>query len=145
MRAVLERVSSAKVTVHHQVVGSISHGLMILVGFTHNDQLENIQRMVQKIVHLRIFEDENNKMNLSLLDVRGSILSISQFTLYANTENGRRPSFEKQLSYEEAKKCYTMFNQELRKHNIKVEEGIFGKHMEVDHINDGPVTILLED
>lgn len=145
MKVVLERVSEAKVVVKHEVVGAIGKGLMILVGFTHGDNEEKIKKMVHKISNMRIFEDENGKMNRSILDVTGSILSISQFTLYANTENGRRPSFEKQLPFEEAKKCYQLFNFELRNQNIPVEEGIFGEHMEVDHINDGPVTILLED
>ena len=117
---------------------------MLLVGFTYGDSEKEIDYMVDKIVHLRIFDDENGVMNQSLLDVSGSILSISQFTLYADTRKGRRPSYIKALNGDEAKGLYQLFNQKLRSAVELVEEGIFGADMKVDFINDGPVTIILE-
>lgn len=145
MRVIIERVSSANVKINNIINGEIGHGYLLLVGFTTGDNIEKIDKMAKKIVNLRIFADENGKMNRSIIELKGSILSISQFTLYANTDNGRRPSFEKQLNYEESLNLYHMFNEKLRSFDIKVEEGIFGEHMVVDHINDGPVTIILEE
>ena len=131
------------VSVENKIVGKIDKGLMLLVGFTYGDTEKEIDYLIDKIVHLRIFDDENGVMNQSLLDVSGSILSISQFTLYADTRKGRRPSYIKALNGEEANTLYQLFNQKLRQFTI-VEEGIFGADMKVDFINDGPVTIILE-
>lgn len=144
MRVVVQRCMKASVSVENKIVGEIYKGLMLLVGFTYGDSEKEIDYMVDKIVHLRIFDDENGVMNQSLLDVSGSILSISQFTLYADTRKGRRPSYIKALNGEEAKGLYQLFNQKLRNAVELVEEGIFGADMKVDFINDGPVTIILE-
>lgn len=144
MRVVVQRCMKASVQVENNTVGSIGKGLMLLVGFTYGDSEKEIDYMVDKIVHLRIFDDENGVMNQSLLDVSGSILSISQFTLYADTRKGRRPSYIKALNGDEAKGLYQLFNQKLRSAVELVEEGIFGADMKVDFINDGPVTIILE-
>lgn len=144
MRVVVQRCMKASVRVENNTVGSIGKGLMLLVGFTYGDSEKEIDYMVDKIVHLRIFDDENGVMNRSLLDVSGSILSISQFTLYADTRKGRRPSYIKALNGDEAKGLYQLFNQKLRSTVELVEEGIFGADMKVDFINDGPVTIILE-
>ena len=144
MRLVVQRCMKASVWVENNTVGSIGKGLMLLVGFTYGDSEKEIDYMVDKIVHLRIFDDENGVMNQSLLDVSGSILSISQFTLYADTRKGRRPSYIKALNGDEAKGLYQLFNQKLRNAVELVEEGIFGADMKVDFINDGPVTIILE-
>lgn len=144
MRVVVQRCMKASVSVENKIVGKIDKGLMLLVGFTYGDTEKEIDYMVDKIVHFRIFDDENGVMNQSLLDVGGSILSISQFTLYADTRKGRRPSYIKALNGDEAKDLYQLFNQKLRSTVKLVEEGIFGADMKVDFINDGPVTIILE-
>lgn len=144
MRVVVQRCMKASVSVENKIVGKIDKGLMLLVGFTYGDSEKEIDYMVDKIVHLRIFDDENGVMNQSLLDVSGGILSISQFTLYADTRKGRRPSYIKALNGDEAKGLYQLFNQKLRNAVELVEEGIFGADMKVDFINDGPVTIILE-
>ena len=143
MRVVLQRSLSSKVEVDNKVTGSIDNGLVILVGFTEGDNLEKIDYMVNKIINLRIFDDENGVMNKSLLDVGGSILSISQFTLYANTEKGRRPSYVDALRGEESIKLYDLFNEKLREY-VNVECGIFGADMKVSITNNGPVTIVME-
>ena len=144
MRVVVQRCMKASVSVENKIVGKIDKGLMLLVGFTYGDTEKEIDYLIDKIVHLRIFDDENGVMNQSLLDVSGSILSISQFTLYADTRKGRRPSYIKALNGEEANGLYQLFNQKLRSAVELVEEGIFGADMKVDFINDGPVTIILE-
>ena len=144
MRVVVQRCMKASVRVENNTVGSIGKGLMLLVGFTYGDSEKEIDYMIDKIIHLRIFDDENGVMNRSLLDVSGGILSISQFTLYADTRKGRRPSYIKALNGEEANGLYQLFNQKLRSAVELVEEGIFGADMKVDFINDGPVTIILE-
>ena len=144
MRVVVQRCMKASVWVENNTVGSIGKGLMLLVGFTYGDSEKEIDYMIDKIIHLRIFDDENGVMNRSLLDVSGGILSISQFTLYADTRKGRRPSYIKALNGEEANGLYQLFNQKLRSAVELVEEGIFGADMKVDFINDGPVTIILE-
>ena len=144
MKVIIQRCLNASCTVDNQIVGKIDHGYMILVGFTHDDNISNIQKMVKKIVNLRIFEDENEKMNLNIKQVNGSILSISQFTLYANCNEGNRPSFSNAMAPDQAIKLYKLFNEELRKENIIVEEGIFGASMKIDFVNNGPVTIVLE-
>lgn len=144
MKVVVQRCKRAKVSVNNQVVGAINEGVMLLVGFTPNDSLKEIKYLADKVINLRIFDDENGVMNKSLKDVNGSILSISQFTLYADTSRGRRPSYIKALNGKEASNLYDKFNEELKNHNIHVETGIFGSEMEVDFINDGPITIILE-
>lgn len=144
MKAVLQRSKNASVTVDEKIVGKIDRGLVVLVGFTHTDTIAEIEWMVDKITHLRIFDDENGVMNKSLLDVAGSILSVSQFTLYADAKKGRRPSYTDALNGDKAISLYEMFNQKLKEQKIKVETGIFGADMQVELTNDGPVTIVLE-
>lgn len=144
MRVVLQRVDHASCTVDGKITGQIGKGYMLLVGFTNGDDLSKVQKAAKKIAGLRIFEDDNHKMNLNLETVKGSILSISQFTLYANTNEGNRPSFLEALNPIEAKKLYELFNIELRKYGFVVEEGIFGAHMDIDLLNSGPVTIIYE-
>ena len=143
MRVLVQRVVSASVKVNDEITGSIDNGLLLLVGFTTNDNIDNINYMVNKILNLRIFDDENGVMNKSVLDVNGSILSVSQFTLYANCEKGRRPSYIGAIKSDEAKILYDLFNEQLKK-QIKVETGIFQADMKVSLVNDGPVTIMLE-
>lgn len=143
MRIVAQRVIESSVEVEGKVVGKSGNGLMLLVSFTHGDTEENIDYMVKKVLGLRIFDDDNGVMNRSVLDIGGSILSISQFTLYADTKKGNRPSYINALNGEEATKLYDSFNEKLSQH-IKVETGVFGAEMKVSLINDGPVTIILE-
>lgn len=143
MKIVVQRSLKSSVKVDNKVVGSIEHGLVLLVGFTYKDNLDIIDYMVDKVLNLRIFDDENGIMNKSLLDVGGDILSISQFTLYADSRKGRRPSYVNALNGEEAIKLYDIFNEKLRSH-VKVETGIFGAEMEASITNDGPITIILE-
>lgn len=144
MRIVVQRSLNSSVSVDEKIVGSIISGLVLLVGFTYGDSEKDIDYLVNKIVNLRIFDDENGIMNKSILDVGGSILSISQFTLYANTIKGNRPSYIDALNSTEAEPLYNLFNKKLRDHNISVETGIFGADMIVNINNDGPITILLE-
>lgn len=143
MRIVVQRCKEAAVAVDGKTVGKIDKGLVLLVGFTEGDSIDEITYMVDKVVNLRIFDDEAGVMNKSLLDVGGSVLSVSQFTLYGDARKGRRPSYVKALGGEEAVKLYQLFNEELRK-KVEVEEGVFGADMMVSLVNDGPVTILLE-
>ena len=144
MRVLVQRCDKALVKVNDNVVGSINKGLMILVGFTEGDNFDTIKYMADKVVNLRVFDDENGIMNKSLLDKSFSILSVSQFTLYGDASKGRRPSYVNALNGSLAKPLYDKFNEELRKYGIKVETGIFGGDMKVELINDGPVTIMLE-
>lgn len=144
MKVIVQRCREASVRVEGQVVGKIDAGVVLLVGFTEGDTTKEIDYLVDKIVNLRIFDDELGVMNCSLMDIHGSILSISQFTLYADTRKGRRPSYVRALSHQEALCLYQVFNQKLAEKNLKVEEGIFGANMQVSLINDGPVTIILE-
>ncbi len=143
MKVVAQRVLKAKCEVDGKITGQIDNGLMILVGFTPGDNKDTIEKMAQKVVNLRIFEDENGVMNLSVLDTKGSILSISQFTLYADTKKGNRPSYINAMHGEEATKLYDLFNEELRKY-LHVETGIFGAMMDISLVNSGPTTIILE-
>ena len=143
MRILVQRCDNASVKVDNKIVGSIDKGMMILVGFTQTDTSEIIDYMVDKVLNLRIYDDEAGVMNKSILDVGGSILSVSQFTLYADTKKGRRPSYVNALNGEKSILLYDEFNEKLRKH-IHVETGIFGAEMKVELINDGPVTIMLE-
>lgn len=144
MRAVIQRAKKASVRVENETVGEISHGLVIFIGVEDNDGKEDISYLVRKISNLRIFEDDEAKMNLSVKDVEGDILSISQFTLHADTKKGNRPSFVGAADPEYADKVYNQFNESLSDEGIRVETGRFGKHMEIDFINDGPVTILID-
>ena len=143
MRVLLQRSKNSKVTINGKINGSIEKGYVCLVGFTNGDTKELIDKMVKKIINLRVFEDENEKMNLSILDVNGSILSISQFTLYADATKGNRPSFVNALNPNEASKLYDYFNEKLNEF-LHVETGIFGCDMKVEIYNDGPVTIILD-
>ena len=144
MRIIVQRCDNAKVDIDNKTVGSIGKGMMLLVGFTEGDDSTNIDYMVDKVINLRIFDDENSVMNKSLLDIDGSILSISQFTLYGDASKGRRPSYIKALSGEKATLLYDEFNKKLKEKNVHVETGIFGADMKVTFTNDGPVTIILE-
>lgn len=143
MRVLVQRSGSSSVSVSKEIVGKIDGGLVLFVGFCEGDSLEVIQYLVHRILHLRIFPDENGVMNKSILEYGGSILSISQFTLYADTKKGNRPSYKNALKSEESSKLYELFNEELKKY-IPVENGIFGADMLVSITNIGPTTILLE-
>lgn len=144
MRAVVQRVSSSKVRVNGEIVGEINLGINVLVGISKEDSIEDLKYIKDKIINLRIFEDENDKMNYSLLDIKGDILAISQFTLYGDCRKGRRPNFMNAKGGEEAKILYNKFIEMLKETGLKVETGEFGAHMQVDIQNDGPVTILLD-
>lgn len=143
MRVVVQKVLESKCVVDGKLINEIDKGLMVLVGFTQGDDLEKIKWMAKKIANLRIFEDENGIMNLSVLDVKGKILSISQFTLYADAKKGNRPSYIEALGGQEAKVLYEEFNKELNNY-IETKEGIFGADMKIYLINDGPTTIILD-
>lgn len=143
MRVLVQKCRNASVSVSGKIVGRCDFGLMLLVGFTEGDDSSNISYLVNKILKLRIFEDENGVMNRSVMDVGGSILSVSQFTLYGDTSKGNRPSYIQALNGERAKELYDSFNQELSK-SISVQTGEFGADMEVSFTNLGPTTILLE-
>ena len=144
MRLVIQRVSKASVEIEGKVNGKIDEGFMLLVGITNDDNKEVVEKMADKLINLRIFEDENEKLNLSLMDVKGEILSISQFTLYANCKKGRRPSFLDAAKPDLSKPLYEYFNEYLEKIGVHVETGIFGAMMNVSLINDGPTTIILD-
>ncbi|WP_062355564.1 D-aminoacyl-tRNA deacylase [Bacillus kwashiorkori] len=144
MRIVLQRTKEASVTVDNEIVGKIRKGFVLLIGVTHEDTEKDASYLADKIAGLRIFEDDNEKMNLSLMDVGGAILSISQFTLYGDTRKGRRPNFINAAKPEQAEKLYEFFNALLRDKDIQVETGVFGAMMDVQLINDGPVTIILD-
>lgn len=144
MKVVIQRVSEAKVTVDQKILGQIDQGFCLLVAFADEDDNETLQYVARKIANMRIFSDENDKMNLSLQDVHGQVLSISQFTLYADTKHGNRPSFTGAGDYADSKQKYATFNQILRSYDLSVEEGEFGADMQVSLVNDGPVTIIME-
>ena len=144
MRIVLQRVAHASVTVDEKVIGKIQRGFLLLVGVTHDDAMEDMEYLVRKIVQMRIFEDEEGKLNRSIQDIGGEILSVSQFTLYADTKKGNRPSFSKAAPGDVALKMFEQFNGLLRDTGIPVETGQFGADMKVELLNDGPVTILLD-
>lgn len=143
MRVVVQRVTSASVQVDNHVVGSIEHGLFLLVGITHGDTKQIVDAMVHKVTHLRIFDDENGVMNESVIDQQLSVLSVSQFTLYADSTKGHRPSYIHAAKPEWANELYTYFNQQLAVH-VPVETGVFGVDMKIQVTLDGPVTIHLE-
>lgn len=144
MKVVIQRVLSSSVEVDNKIVGKINEGLTILVGFSKNDTYEKIDKIVNKIIKLRIFDDNNHIMNKSILDIGGSILSISQFTLYANVKKGNRPSYIDAMKSSEAEKLYDYFNNELSKY-IEVKQGVFGSNMKLNIENNGPVTIIIEE
>ena len=144
MRVVLQRVAHASVTVEEKVIGKIERGFLLLVGVTHDDAMEDMEYLVRKIVQMRIFEDEEGKLNRSIQDIGGEILSVSQFTLYADTKKGNRPSFSKAAPGDVALEMFEQFNGLLRETGIPVETGQFGADMKVELLNDGPVTILLD-
>lgn len=144
MRVVIQRSKKASVSINQEIVGAIDHGFVLLVGIGEEDTQEDVEYLVRKISKMRIFEDGEGKMNLSLADVGGEILSISQFTLHANTKKGNRPSFIEASKPDRAIPLYDAFNQQLREQGFKVEVGQFGADMQVSLVNDGPVTILID-
>jgi len=144
MKVVIQRVSEAKVTVDDKILGQIDQGFCLLVAFADEDTEETLDYMARKIANMRIFSDADDKMNLSIKDVNGQILSISQFTLYADTKHGNRPSFTGAGNFEASSRKYDHFNDFLRAYNLTVETGEFGADMQVSLTNDGPVTILME-
>ena len=145
MRAIVQRALEASCVVEGKIVGSIDKGFMILVGFTHTDTLEEIKLLSRKIAGLRVFEDECGKLNKCIKDIGGSILAISQFTLYADCKRGNRPSFTEAMYFEKANDMFNIFVNELRQYDINVETGVFGADMKIKFTNDGPVTIILDN
>jgi D-tyrosyl-tRNA(Tyr) deacylase len=144
VRAVVQRVSSSSVTVDKEVIGKIDKGIMVLLGINDDDNSKDIDYLVDKIVNLRIFEDENEKMNLSLLDIKGELLVVSQFTLYGDCRKGRRPNFTDAAKPDKAIPLYEEFIDKAKNYKLKVQTGKFGAHMNVDIMNDGPVTLLID-
>lgn len=143
MRLVIQRCKEASVT-YDNVTNSIDKGLVVLLGMTNGDSIEDINYLVKKLINLRIFEDSDNKMNYSVKDINGSILLVSQFTLYASTKDGNRPSFTNALNYNDSEELYESFKKELSKTDINYKTGLFGSDMKVSLINDGPVTIIID-
>lgn len=144
MRVIIQRSKESSVSIDGEVVGSIDKGLVLLVGFHDDDTQEDLNYAVRKVVNMRLFSDDEGKMNLSLKDIEGSILSVSQFTLYANTKKGNRPSFVAAAKPDYAEKLYHQFNEKLKEENVPVKTGTFGAMMDVSIQNDGPVTIILD-
>lgn len=144
MKLVIQRVTDAQVSVDNEVIGKIGKGFMVLLGVTHTDTKKEADYLVKKLTNLRVFEDENEKMNLSVKDIQGELLIISQFTLYADCSSGNRPSFVNAGKPEMANELYEYFIEECRKLGFKVETGSFGAHMDVQFTNSGPVTIIME-
>ena len=144
MKVVIQRSGESYVDVDNKTVGKINFGFVVIVGFTHDDNIDDIKYIVKKIVNLRVFDDSNGVMNLSIKDIKGKILSISQFTLYADTKKGNRPSYINAMNSNDAKKLYEYFNEELRCNDIEVESGVFGSDMDTHINNCGPVTILID-
>ena len=143
MRVVIQRCEKASVTVNNDT-RNIDNGLVVLLGITNGDSEKEIDYLIKKISNLRIFEDNNNKMNYSIQDINGSILLVSQFTLYANTKEGNRPSFTDSMKYDDAIELYDLFIDRLKETNIPFKTGEFGEDMKVELINDGPVTIIID-
>ena len=143
MRVVIQRVCKSSVTIDNKLYNKINNGMLILVGFTDGDTSQDIDYIVRKVINLRVFDDESGVMNKSILDVGGSILSVSQFTLYADTRKGNRPSYVKALNGDIANKLYNEFNSKLNEF-IDVKTGVFGADMQVSLVNDGPVTIMID-
>ncbi|AEV95232.1 D-aminoacyl-tRNA deacylase [Pediococcus claussenii] len=144
MKIIIQRTKSASVSIENRTIGTIHEGLVLLVAFNDDDTEEDLKYAVNKIINMRIFADQNDRMNRSLIDIRGQILSISQFTLYASTKKGNRPSFTEAGNPQTAKQWYDTFNDMLREREIIVQTGEFGADMQVQLINDGPVTIILD-
>lgn len=144
MRAVVQRVLSSGVEVDGKIVGSIEKGLNVLIGITHSDDDKDINYILDKVTNLRVFEDESGKMNLSIKDIGGQILFVSQFTLYGDVRGGRRPSYTQAMAYDEAEKLYNKFLQTAKDKGIDYQCGQYGADMKVTIINDGPVTILID-
>ncbi|HBU07368.1 MAG TPA: D-tyrosyl-tRNA(Tyr) deacylase [Candidatus Magasanikbacteria bacterium] len=144
MRVVLQRVKSSNVRVNNETVGEISHGFLILLGVGKSDEGKDADWLVEKIIKLRVFEDENGKINKDIVEVGGEILVVSQFTLYGDCQSGNRPGFTEAASPEEANKLYEYFVAKLKEKNIKIQTGQFGACMEVGLVNDGPVTLIIE-
>lgn len=144
MKIVIQRVAHAQVEVSGEVVGKIGPGALILIGVTHGDTKSHAERLADKFLNLRFFEDEMGKMNKSVFDIKGQVLVVSQFTLYADCSGGRRPSFIQAAPPELAKELYEQFVEELRKKGVYVETGVFGAEMKVSLLNDGPVTLILD-
>jgi len=144
MKLVVQRVANANVKVNDKIVGEIGKGFLVLLGITHDDNYEKADYLVKKLCNLRVFEDENEKMNLSIKDVGGDLLIISQFTLYGDCSHGNRPSFINAAPPEEAEKLYEYFEKKCEEEFKRVQSGVFGAHMKVSLLNDGPVTIILE-
>ena len=145
MRLVVQRVANAKVEVENNIIGSIKNGFLVLLGVGNDDETANADYLLKKLVNLRVFTDEQGKMNLSLMDIQGELLIVSQFTLYADCKKGNRPSFTNAAPPEKAKQLYEYFVLQAKNLGLKVETGSFGAHMKVELLNDGPVTILLEN
>ncbi|MBX7256210.1 MAG: D-tyrosyl-tRNA(Tyr) deacylase [Candidatus Hydrogenedentes bacterium] len=144
MRAVVQRVSESSVSVNGHVVGRIGRGLLVLLGVAHSDSVDDVKQLADKVAGLRCFQDDASKFNLSVEDIGGSVLAVSQFTLYGDCRKGRRPSFTDAARPEHAIPLYESFVELLRQRNIHVETGEFGAHMDVRLVNDGPVTLLLD-
>ena len=144
MRAVVQRVKESSVKIDGSIVGKINKGFNVLIGISKDDTIDDLKYIKDKIMNLRVFEDQNNNMNLSIKDVNGELLIVSQFTLYGDCRKGRRPNFMNALSGDEAEKLYEEFLGMIRQENIVVETGVFGADMEVCIINDGPVTLLID-
>ena len=144
MKLVVQRVKRASVTVEGKIVGKIDDGLLVLIGITHDDTKENAEHLAKKVGDLRIFNDENGKMNLSVKDVKGKILVVSQFTLYGDARKGNRPSFSDAARPEQANELYEYFKEKCKETGIEVQSGEFGADMKVELLNDGPVTIIME-
>ncbi len=144
MRIVLQRVTRATLTINKKVFSSIDKGVLLLVGFTHIDTIDDINVAISKIDGLRLFEDDKGKMNLSLKDVNGEMMIVSQFTLYASLKKGKRPGFDKAMNPDEANRLYDIFVEEVKKRGYLVKTGVFGEYMEIDCVNNGPVTFILD-
>lgn len=144
MRVIVQRAVNAKCVVENEITGKIDKGYMLLVGFTHTDGLVEVKHLAKKIIGLRIFEDDMGKLNRSIIDINGSILAISQFTLYADSKKGNRPSFTNAMSYAEANKLFLDFVEELKAYNVEVATGVFGADMKIEFTNVGPTTIILD-
>ena len=145
MKLVVQRVKKAKVTVEEKIVGEINEGFLVLLGVKPTDTEKTADYLVKKLCNLRVFKDENDKMNLNIKQVKGSLLIVSQFTLYANCKEGNRPSFTEAAKPDKANELYEYFCNKCRENEIEVQTGEFGAHMQVELLNDGPVTIILEN
>jgi len=144
MRLLIQRVGRASVQVEGKTVGKINRGFLILIGFEKRDKETLFPKMIDKCLNLRVFEDEQGKMNLSLLDIKGELLVVSQFTLYANCKKGRRPSFDSSMPPMEAERLYNLALEQFRRYGVKVESGVFAAKMNISLVNDGPVTVMLD-